>query len=86
MLREGARRSSSPVNDLSQAMGGESDAASFGRIVYWGVVLGLAVLLIAQPSRLGRRSKPATIAGIVVLSVAACHFLISLIRSSSKVV
>jgi hypothetical protein len=55
----------------------ESDFTAFGRIVYWAVVLGLAVLLIGQPSRVGAHSERAEIAGIVLLSVALGHYLIA---------
>src|SRR5918993_2619076 len=41
----------------------ESDFTAFGRIVYWGVVLGLAFLLIVQPSRGGTHSERAAIGG-----------------------
>jgi hypothetical protein len=60
----------------------ESDAAALGRIAFWGVVLGLAVLLIWQPSRsaVRVRSEAATIAGIIALAVAAGQFLRFLIR------
>ena len=67
--------SSSRVNDLTEAKV-ESDAASLGRIVYWGFVLGLAGLLIGQPSRAGTYSDRAARTGIVVLSVAGGHFLV----------
>lgn len=79
---EGPPRSSSLADDLSQAMDVESDAAALGRIVYWGIVLGLAVLLIWQSSRsaVRVRSAPATIAGIIALAVAAGRFLMFLIR------
>jgi len=56
------------------------DAALLGHILFWGLALGLAFLLIGQPGQAGRRNGNNTAAGIVLLAAAAGYEVVRLWR------